>query len=122
MPNIIVKKGGGGFHPHFNHATGRFYHTRDDYLGDLKAKGLEPFDPRAAGRDGPKRTPYKPSQWARDMGKSISETSRHGGKVGSMVIDELKRHGVDVTKPPRKDLPTQTDRGGFYDAAHEKRA
>ena len=96
------------FKPHMNTTMGRYYHTKEDYLKDLKAKGLEPFQPGAAKE--PAKRPYTPSRWARDMVNSIKNT-RHLER-GSRIDTELRKRGQDLFRQPgRTDLDPR--KGGF---------
>ena len=87
MTEIIMGKGGERFKPHYNHTTERRYHTKADYLADLKAKGLEPYRGEIS-RKAPKK--YEASPQAREMVESL----RKGHKPGDRYFDALKKMGV----------------------------
>lgn len=104
------------FKSHYNTTMDRYYHTRDDYLGDLKSKGLQPYDPNAVKE--PVRTPHKPSKWARNMYSTIQANRTKDGRtrVGSVFHRELEKHGVSLRSPqPHKHLPHNPNlkEGGF---------
>lgn len=114
---IIVKKFGSdsrkapAFKPHYNRELGKYYHSKTDYYGDLKKKGLIPFTEATPVE----RKPYKASKWAHDMVNTVKQGSRKGKFVpGDRFIKELKKKGVDITKKP-KELPHNAKEGGFHD-------
>lgn len=104
------------FHPHFNRAMGKYYHTSSDYYGDLKAKGLQP-----ASKEEPKskRTPYKMSEWGKAMAEEIKNGSKNGKyKPSDRFITEMKKKGMDYTEQGLKKSKKyaeklNTNTGGF---------
>lgn len=91
---IIVKKSGSSsrrpkFHAHFNRELNKHYYSERDYYSDMKAAGLEPYDPSSIKRHAPK--PYKKSEWAKGMLKDIKD--RNGRKPGDRFIHELAKKG-----------------------------
>lgn len=103
------------FKPHFNRATGRYYYTKDDFYKDLKARGLEPYDPSMV-KD--QRKEYIPSAWAREMVnviKNAQKDSKGRPILGGRFYDELERNGVDLRRGPRDNRTTGLNptQGGF---------
>lgn len=84
--DIIIKKtpSNRAFHPHMNHALGKYYHSKHDYLSDMKKAGLEPYD---GYRKEYKPKKYKPSKWAHEM----VEARRHMSKASGRWRDEVNR-------------------------------
>lgn len=104
------------FKPHFNHATGRFYHTAKDYVGDLKKRGLEPYTPDAKPNE---RKEYKPSQWSRDMINAIKSAPKDANgkpQLGGRFHEALEQRGVSLRRDPKvkTPLPSNVKEGGFY--------
>lgn len=88
---IIVKKHTASptFKPHFNRELGKKYYTAKEYYSDMKAKGLEPYNPSKITRPEPK--PYKQSAWAKAMLQDIKD--RKGRPPGDRFISELAKRG-----------------------------
>jgi hypothetical protein len=76
---FIIKKGGGSerFKPHFNRSLDKYYHTKDDYLGDLKKMNLEPY----RGEQSNPSKKYEPSKWAREVTNEIQKRTDKNGNV-----------------------------------------
>lgn len=119
MTYIIVKKTAShsAFRPHFNRATDRYYHTKEDYLGDLKKRGLEPYKPGAAEK-AVKKTDHKASEWAKDMVRAVHNAPKD--KKGRPMLGErwhksLEKKGVSIRKKPdsSKASGLNTKEGGF---------
>ncbi len=111
MPkDLLVRKytGSERFKPHFNTTTGKRYHTKDEYVKDLKASGLEPY--REGSAKPPAHQPYKLSQWGHDMVRAIRNT----GKLerGSRIDVELRKRGQNIFAPPQR-TGVDTRKGGF---------
>jgi len=95
------------FRPHFNHSLGKFYHTKEDYLGDLKKNHLEPF--REIKREPLKD--YKMSKEGREMVKQAASYERRKEKPGSRFMKAYKELGV--TKKPKWLTDAESMVGGF---------
>lgn len=111
--HIIIKKGptNSAFHPHFNRATGVYYHTKADYLSDLKAKHLEPYNPNT-----PELTqkPYELSKWGKAMMASIKSHTKDGKVyLSDTMKDEFKKRGVKFPKKVKLNKKISTKKGGF---------
>jgi len=87
--DIIVRKNATHrmFRPHMNHALGKYYHTKEDYLKDMKAGGFEPYDPKSVPQ--PKREGYKPSKWAHDMIDSVQYDKKGKPIIGDRFKEEI---------------------------------
>jgi len=107
--HIIVKKNSESkrFKPHYNSSMGKYYHTKNDYLGDMKKHDLEPF--REVKRDAPK--PYKPSQWAHSMANAIQRRTEKDGSVclSTDMVDQLNGKLKTKFDPSKLD----PKKGGF---------
>ena len=73
---------------------GKYYHTKKDYLADMKKYGMQPY----SGPKENKGMEYKPTEWAIGMGKDIE--ARKGRPAGDRFHDELKKR--DPSYDPRK--------------------
>jgi hypothetical protein len=84
------------FKPHFNEALGKFYHTKEDYLGDMKRGGYEPYtgEAKAPAREKPDTAPTNA------VLRAIRDCSNRDGSFtpGSALKQELMRRGVIMTK------------------------
>lgn len=112
MVNIIIRKSGssGRFVPHMNHAMGKYYHTSKDYLGDMKAKGMEPYRPQDVKTKLKAQEGYKPSEWAKKMtAVGVKQVKEHGKTSGSFNAAMGKHLKTSV---PSK-IARQT-KGGSY--------
>jgi hypothetical protein len=107
--NIIVKKNASHsmFRPHQNEALGKFYHTKEDYLRDVKKAGLEPYKGQVK-REAPKR--YEGvSIEARKMMNEVSYRRDGRPNIGDRYIEKLKSMGM---KAMPKELMNKRE-GGF---------
>lgn len=86
--HIIVKKAPSHslFRPHYNRTMQKKYYTREEYMSDLKSKGLEPYDPKNVQTK--KKSTYKPSSWAREIINSRDKK----GKLGDRAIDSVREN------------------------------
>jgi hypothetical protein len=84
------------FKPHFNEALGKYYHTKDDYLGDMKRGGYEPYtgEAKAPERARPDTAPTNA------VLRAIRDCSNRDGSFtpGTVLKQELMRRGVIMTK------------------------
>ena len=89
------------FKRHYNRATGQMYHTKDDYLKDIKARGLEPIKEDSGVDHKFKKKSYSGvSNEARAMMNSVSYDKNGKPNIGDRYIDKLKSMGV-------KELPKE---------------
>lgn len=100
--HIIVKNSSRGFKPHFNrefcdraNPNGKMVHTKEDYVKEMKSRGLEPYDPNSIRKS--EKKPYKPSKWAREI---TNQVQNHG--VSGTVIKEINEK---LNHKPRKIKP-----------------
>jgi len=110
--DIIIKKSSSSmrFQPHFNHATGRFYHTSSDYVSDLKKKGLEPYRPDQVQNKLKSKEPYKPSEWAKKMVAVGKRQVEDCGKTSGSFNAEMSKH----LKTSIPDKIARQTKGGIY--------
>jgi len=113
MANIIIKKSNNSFHPHFNRALGKRYHTKEDYFKDMKDGGFIPqkeADAIAEQRNKDNRKEYKASPELRQFINGVKNSADSEGnvKLSDRQIDFMKEKGVSLEAP--KALPTE---GGF---------
>lgn len=82
------------FRSHYNTATGRYYGTKQEYLSDLKAKGLEPAT--SSGEHQVPALKHKPTRWSHEMVEAIKAAKQPDGSVrlGDRFFDELSKKGV----------------------------
>lgn len=97
---IIVKKETESkrFKPHMNYAIGKYIHTREEYLRELKQRDLIPYDEAkkiAESRQKELNKPHKSSKWAHDM---VEELKRSKGKPGGAYYAELEKRGYGAEK------------------------
>ena len=92
--HIIIKNGTKHFTPHYNRTMGRYYGDKHEYLSDLKSKGFEPYNPDNVKTREVKK--YKPSQWARDIVRSVERS----GHVSGAVKEQLKT--VSMKRVPKE--------------------
>jgi len=92
-----------------NHALGKFYHTKDDYLHDMKAKGMEPYRPQDIK---PKlsKPGYKPSEWAKKMVAVGKRQVEENGKTSGAFNAEMAKH-LKTEVPERI---ARQKKGGIY--------
>lgn len=104
------------FKPHFNRSMGRYYHTSADYYGDLKSKGMIPYNP--ADAKPPERKGYTQSTWAKEMLKTIKTASKDSkGRpiLGGRFHEELEKRGVSLRKNKRDSRLNPNEGGVFSD-------
>lgn len=114
--HIIVRKGPSHslFRPHFNTSTGRYYRTRDEYMGDLKKLKLEPF--KEVCKEPSK--PYVMDQDGREMCRQAAAYERRKEKPGSRFRKEFAKLGV--AKKPKWLTDAQSLVGGFTQGEHNE--
>jgi hypothetical protein len=92
----VVFKESKRFKPHFNEALGKFYHTKEDYLGDMKKGGYEPYtgEAKAPERARPDTAPTNA------VLRAIRDCSNRDGSFtpGTALKEELIKRGVIMTK------------------------
>jgi len=109
--HIIIKNGTKHFQPHFNRTTGRYYGDKHEYLSDLKARGLEPYNPDNVNTREVKK--YKPSEWARSIVRHVESS----GYVSGNVKKELTKAGMAKVPKELKDKINQRipeRKGGWF--------
>lgn len=108
------------FEPHFNRAladkanpNGKYFISARDYYGELKKRGLEPYDPK--GPDRAHRKPYKASQESKELVRAIMS---HKGPISedSRIGHAMTKKGVKfrISREDLKKLPAQYQTGGMY--------
>jgi len=89
---------------------GKGYHTKDDYLRDVKKAGLEPVKESHSIEHNFKKKSYSGvSDEAKKMINSVSYDKHGKPNIGDRYIDKLKQMGV---KPMPRELRNKT-KGGF---------
>jgi len=92
----VVFKESKRFKPHMNEALGKYYHTKEDYLRDMKAGGYEPYtgEAKAPTRTRPDVAPTNA------VLRAIRDCSNRDGSFtpGTVLKQELMRRGVIMTK------------------------
>lgn len=102
------------FKPHYNHAFGKYIHTKDDYLKEMKRTGSEPFDPsRVPKRDEPRI--YKPSKWAHDMMRAAKRNTDKDGNVhlSGAMKEELRKANMVMPQKMNIDPRMNVKQGGW---------
>ena len=91
----VVMKESARFKPHMNQALGKYYHTKDDYLRDMKAGGYEPYTGEAKAQERA-RPDTRPTN---AVLRAIRDCSNRDGSFtpGSALKQELMRRGVIMT-------------------------
>lgn len=106
---IIVPKHGSSmrFHPHMNHALGKYIGTRQEYLSEMKKQGCEPYQ----GEIKRESKPYKPSPWARGIVNQVGKMKEKDGsvKLTPRMVDEIQSR---LVKTP--DWVKGKSKGGFH--------
>lgn len=74
-----------------NQALGKYYHTKDDYLGDVKRMGLEPYTGPQPKR---KLKEYKLDRDAVDMIHQAASYEKRHEKPGSRFIKKFSELGT----------------------------
>jgi hypothetical protein len=107
--HIIVKKTASHamFRPHYNSSLGKFYNTKDDYLGDLKKMKLEPY--REIQKDAPKK--YVMDKAGREMVHQAAAYERRKEVPGSRFTKALNEIGI--AKKPKWLTDAESMVGGF---------
>lgn len=95
------------FRPHMNHALGKYYHTKEDYLGDIKRLGLEPY--REIKR--PESKPMVMSKEGCEMVHQAAAYERRKERPGSRFIEALNELGI--AKKPKWITDAESLVGGF---------
>jgi hypothetical protein len=105
--NVIVKKSASHsiFKPHYNTSMGKFYHTKSDYMGDIKKHNLEPY----RNVEAPKSKPLEMTREGRDMCRQAAAYEKRGEKPGSRFQEAYAKLGV--AKAPKW---ANTSKGGFH--------
>lgn len=106
---IIIKKESTRFVPHYNRALGKGYHTKEDYLRDVKKAGLEPAKEGSDEHKFKKKSYSGVSGEARNMMNSVSYDKHGKPNIGDRYIDQLKKMGM---REMPKELINKT-KGGF---------
>ena len=93
------------FRPHVNVATGKYHHTKEDYLAEVKRQNLVPYNPE--DYKGRKEKEYKVSEDAHYVVQKIkssggkSEAWRHFAEEKGFTkkkIEKMRRKGVKYTQ------------------------
>lgn len=107
--NIIIKKTASHsmFRPHYNSSLNKYYHTKDDYMGDLKRMNLEPY--REIEKSKP--APYKMSQEGREMVKQAASYERRKEQPGNRFVKALNEIGI--ARKPKWLTDAESRVGGF---------
>lgn len=127
--NIIVRQSGYSskkksmphFHKHFNreivdaqHPNGTMIYTKEQYYGELKRRGLEPYDHSA--KDCAKIQPVTMSEDTKKTIQAINEQT-HKGKFtpSGRLLDKMASKGVKIrpTDEDLKKLPSCYKEGGI---------
>jgi hypothetical protein len=93
----------------------KFYHTKEDYLGDLKKHSLEPYKQI----EEPKSKPYELSPDSRQMIRQAGEYDRRKEKPGSRFVTALNSLGV--SSKPKWISDAESLVGGFKNEQEEER-
>lgn len=129
--SIIIRKSGysrkGGapvFRPHFNreltdksNPNGTMMYTKDQYYGELKKRGLQPYDKNA--KDCGKTKPIALSDDTKKVLHAIDEQTYKGKfKPSGRLLDKMASKGVNLrpTEADMKKLSKKTGsitKGGF---------
>lgn len=109
------------FQPHFNRALGdqrnpqgKYFGSSKEYYGELKKRGLEPYDPSA--KDTSKRKDYKPSEELRRTVQAIKQQTHNGKfKPSENLVRQMQKMGVKthITEKDLKNLPKDYKKGGY---------
>lgn len=115
------KSGAPRFQRHFNreltdrdHPNGMMMHTKEQYYGELKRRGLEPYDPKA--KDCAKVKPVTLSEDTKQTIKAINEQTHKGKfKPSGRLIQKMESKGVkmSMTKEDLRKLPAHYREGGI---------
>ena len=95
------------FKPHYNSSMGKYYHTKDDYHGDIKKHGLEPYK---GDIQKDTRKAYIPSKESHEFVESLKrKTDKHGNVELSGNQQKYLRDRLSMKST--KDL--NPNQGGF---------
>lgn len=116
--NIIIRSGNSPrFKPHFNRELvdkanphGQMIHTKEDYLKEMKKRGLEPYRPDEVKRPASKK--YTPSKECREIVNYVEKNKKKDGtvQVPTKIMDFIQ--GSSGNKKERK-IKGNTSKGGF---------
>lgn len=122
--NVIIRGDGESkrFKPHMNMAIGKYIHTREDYLRELKKNNLIPQEEARKIAEQKKRErerPHKPSKWAHEM---VEELRRSKGNPGTAYYKELEKKGygydrIQQMKKTSERAKNLDSKGGFTDGS-----
>ena len=92
----VVMKESKRFKPHMNQALGKYYHTKDDYLRDMKKGGFEPY----TGEAKPRERQKPDTSGTNSVLRAIRDCSHRDGSFtpSGNLRAELVRRGVLMTK------------------------
>ena len=109
--HIIVKKNASHamFKPHYNSSMQKYYHTKDDYMGDIKKFGLEPYKEI----ERPKSKPLVMSSEGREMVRQASIYEKRHEKPGSRFREAYAKLGIAEVPKWLRDAKDMVNRGGF---------
>lgn len=109
--HIIVKKSASHalFRPHYNSSMGKMYHTRDEYMGDIKKYGLEPYRELPEKKSQPLTLSREQREMCREAAKHDKAGTTPGGRFQKAFAE------LSVAKKPKwiSDAEVLTNRGGF---------
>lgn len=106
---IIIKDNPNRFHSHYNRTLGKYYYQERDYVKDLKARNLEPYDPSKVKKREKKE--YKPSKWARDIVNQVQSS----GYVSGSVMNEINKQQIkNVPKDLLSVVKDKSPKGGWF--------
>ena len=107
--NIIIKKQASHsmFRPHMNTSLGKYYHTKDDYLSDLKRMKLEPY----RDVEKPKSKPYVMDRNGIEMVHQAAIYEKRKERPGSRFVKAL--NGLGIAKKPKWITDAESMVGGF---------
>lgn len=113
----IIFKDNNRFKPHFNremcdraNPNGKMIHTKEDYLREMKQRGLEPYRPQEVKQYEKKK--YLPSKEAREI---VSYVQAHKDKEGKVTITPKIREWIEENSGHKKARRIKGDssKGGF---------
>lgn len=117
------KSGAPRFVSHFNreitdkdHPDGTMMYTKDQYYGELKKRGLEPYDKNA--KDCGKTKPVALSEDTKGVLKGINDCTYKGKfQPSGRLLDKMASKGVKIkpTDDDLKKLPGVYQSGGISD-------
>lgn len=101
------------FKPHMNTSLGKYYHTKADYLSDMKKGGYEPY----SSKEPPSKVKkYEKTQHLTEISRAIRQQTVNGVfKPSGELKRELIKQGTIIKhsqyQEMRKNLPS--GQGGF---------